>query len=81
MANGGGSAMCAHSFARSFGLGNRHVATEGLEYHAAEGIDVGPAVDRVAVNLLRGYVVERPTDSPEPVSPLSEPARLVSPSR
>ena len=48
----------------------RHVATEGLEYHAAEGIDVGAAVDRVAADLLRRHVVERSN----PLSRAGQPA-------
>ena len=42
----------------------RPVSRERLEEHAAERIDVGRRPDLVALELLRGAVVDRPDDEP-----------------
>jgi hypothetical protein len=38
----------------------RHLSGQALEQHAAERVDVGPAVDRLPANALRREVVQRP---------------------
>ncbi len=44
------------------GARERHLPGQALEQHAAERVDVGPAVDRLAADALRREVVQRPDE-------------------
>ena len=51
--------MCAHSVATSVVALERRLAGQALVQHAAERVDVGARVDRLAADLLGRDVVER----------------------
>ena len=56
---GGGSFRWANSTDSSDSLSNGRCAGQALEEDAAERVDVGPTVDRAALDLLRWDVVDR----------------------